>query len=139
MLYGPMKNGAAHRPLPSSTNGRQGSRWPGAPVAPPLSASGSRTTRRRDGSCRIRSSCARRESIVPPLIPPRSRRTHSVVSVSPPAPSACAARCSRWTPRSEGTESNPQETTIRAPVPRAVPCTRSIASRTKSTSPVRSA
>ena len=78
------------------------------------------------------------ESIVPPLIPPRSLVTTSVVPVSAPAPSAAAWVYSRCTPRSEGIESKPHECTIRAPVERAGSWFSAMLSRTKSTSPVTS-
>ena len=74
------------------------------------------------------------DASVPPLTPPLSRRTTSVVSVSSPA----ASRNAR-TPMSDGTESNPQLWTMRAPLALAGGSNRSIVSRMNSVSPVRSA
>ena len=73
------------------------------------------------------------ESIVPPLAPPLTPLTTSVVSASSP-PSSCRSQ----TPRSDGIESKPQQCTIRAPLCCAFASQRSIESRTKSGSPVRS-
>ena len=70
---------------------------------------------------------------VPPLTPPLTRRTTSVVSVSSPA-----ASCRTRTPMSDGIESKPQLWTMRAPLARAGASNRSIVSRMKSVSPVRS-
>jgi len=85
------------------------------------------------------STIPRSESMVPPLTPPRADTRTSVVSVSCPAPSALAASAVSRTPRSDGTESKPQEATMRAPEATAAACEASIASRTNRASPVRSA
>jgi hypothetical protein len=76
--------------------------------------------------------------MVPPLKPPRTLVRTSVVSVSSPAPSALTCSCSTCTPMSEGTESNPHECTMRAPVERATSWFSSALARANTTSPVRS-
>ena len=60
------------------------------------------------------------EATVPPEKPPRIVRTR-IFTWRQGAPKRCRARaCRKCTPRSNGTESNPQQCTIRAPVRRAV-------------------
>ncbi len=66
---------------------------------------------------------------------PRNAVTTSVVSVSSPASSACAARYNACTPRSDGIESKPHECTMRAPVRWATSSNRSMLSRWNRTSP----
>ena len=141
-LYDAMTHGAVHRPVVASRKTYIASRWPersGSAARSVLRANGSNTTLRRDGSASSASIWERIESIVPPLKPPLRLVTSSVVSPRPPSPRRSASRWSRWTPRSDGIESNPQEVTMRAPVRTAVSCAGSTASRTNSTSPVRSA
>ncbi|SKV50371.1 Uncharacterised protein [Mycobacteroides abscessus subsp. abscessus] len=76
---------------------------------------------------------------MPPLTPPRNLLSTYVVSRSSPVPSSCARRYSAYTLKSDGMESNPQQWTIRAPVSAACFPYTSMLSRTKLTSPVRSA
>src|SRR5664279_3584746 len=59
--------------------------------------------------------------MVPPLTPPLIETTSNVASASVPSPSARTRSASIWTPRSDGTESNPQECTIGAPDAADVP------------------
>ena len=96
-------------------------------------------TRRSSTDSRAAIVWRRIESIVPPERPPRRRRTKSTVSVSSPAPSSRATRAVSQTPMSEGIESKPHEWTTRAPERWATSWNASAESRTKSTSPVRSA
>jgi hypothetical protein len=141
LLYGAITNGPVHWPSAASREipiWSRSSRPSGSAARSELSAYGSATTLRASRLAFISSTCPLTEASVPPLKPPFSAVTTSVVSPSSPAPSACTASCSTSTPRSEGIESNPQELTIRAPAWRARSW-RSMHSRTNRTSPVRSA
>ncbi len=96
-------------------------------------------TRRSSTDSRAAIVWRRIESMVPPDSPPLSRRTKRTVSVSSPAPSSAAMRAVSQTPRSDGIESKPHECTMRAPERWATSWKASAVSRTKRTSPVRSA
>ncbi|CEZ69399.1 Uncharacterised protein [Mycobacterium tuberculosis] len=79
------------------------------------------------------------DAMVPPENPPLKERTTQLVSVSSPAPSSRAAWYRAYTLRSDGTESNPQACTMRAPVSAACLWYKSMLLRMNIGSPVRSA
>ena len=76
-------------------------------------------------------------AIVPPEAAPRSWNPASTDGAPRPV-RAVSSRCRSHTPRSDGTESKPQQWRMRAPVAMARSWCASIDARTNGTSPVRS-
>ena len=56
------------------------------------------------------------EAMVPPLAPPFAPLTPMLMEVHGSPKRSCASRCRNQTPMSDGTESNPHEWTMRAPL-----------------------
>jgi hypothetical protein len=77
-------------------------------------------------------------AIVPPDAPPLSRLTRILTRVAGTPHVAFACCCRNQTPMSEGTESKPQQCTMRAPDRLAAASWRAIILRIHCASPVRS-